>query len=69
VYERVEVLLISLRVQERIWKGVRSEAEKQKALSEFVREFDRRWRERTVCAPAYLTRVCSNGSPAGSNET
>lgn len=61
VYERVELQLLSMRIQKRIVAGAESEAEEQKAFEEFVAEFNERWRGRTVCAPAYVTAHCSNG--------
>jgi hypothetical protein len=61
VHERVELELISIRIQERIVRDVRSRAEEQKALRDFVAEFNQRWRSRTVCASQYVIDKCSNG--------
>lgn len=68
VNERVEVQMLSARLQwrlsRRIAKETNSKSEEQRAFSEFVTEFIARWRGRTVCAPDYATARCSN-SPAG----
>jgi hypothetical protein len=67
VYERVELQLLSLRLQRRIVGRIEREArnphEEQQALKEFVAEFNEKWRARTVCAPRYATERCSNGPP------
>jgi hypothetical protein len=63
IYERVELQLLVARLQRRVVAGVKSEAEKQKAFSEFLDEFNERWRARTVCAPEHVTVRCSNGPP------
>lgn len=69
VYERVELQVLSeriqLRVQRRIDRETRTPAEEQKAVNEFVDEFNERWRSRTVCALEYVTGRCSNGAAAG----
>ncbi len=66
VYERVEIQLLSTRLQSRLrrelGKGVTRKSE-QRAFEEFVKEFTERWRARTVCAPRYATERCSNGPP------
>lgn len=65
VRERVEVQLLSERLQRRIGARIereaRNPAEEQRAWSEFVKEFAAKWRSRTVCAPAFVTDRCSNG--------
>ncbi len=61
VRERVELQLLSTRIQGRIEAGARNESEEQEAFSEFLAEYNQRWRGRTVCAPEYVTRLCSNG--------
>lgn len=67
VFERVEVEMlaerIQVRLQRRIEREARNEYEEQKAFEEFVKEFNERWRSRTVCAPVYATERCSNGPP------
>lgn len=64
LYERVRLQILSTLLQERLQqmipKGAGLKAE-QKFFSEFVKEFNERWRARTVCAPQYLTERCSNG--------
>jgi hypothetical protein len=65
VNERVEIQLLSTRLQGQIGLEIerqsRNESEEKRAWSEFVAEFQERWRGRTVCAPAYATDRCSNG--------
>ncbi|HWA53875.1 MAG TPA: SurA N-terminal domain-containing protein [Solirubrobacterales bacterium] len=61
VRDRVEVQMLSQRIEERIVLGIDSEAAAQKAFSRFVVEYEKRWRSRTVCAPGYVTELCSNG--------
>jgi parvulin-like peptidyl-prolyl isomerase len=66
VDERVELQLLSTRIQERVLRGVRGPRASQKALQEFVDAYMKRWRARTVCAPEYATERCLNGPlPAG----
>ena len=60
VRERIEIQILSEKIQARVVLGL-SEAEAQKAFSRFVKEYDARWRGRTVCAPDYITERCSNG--------
>jgi len=61
VHERVELQLLSARIQRRIEKRIRSKSEEQKVFREFVAQFTQKWRARTVCAPAYVTSRCTNG--------
>lgn len=63
VYERVELQVLSIRLQRRIVAGAASDKEKQAAFSEFLDEFNARWRARTVCAPEHASERCSNGPP------
>lgn len=60
VRELVELQLLSTRIQRRILAGADGEAERRKVHDEFVAEFSERWRSRTVCAPEYVTKLCSN---------
>ena len=68
VNERVEIQMLSTRLQRRLSRQVRKEtsskSEEQRAFSEFVAEFQESWRGRTVCAPDYATPRCSNGPAA-----
>lgn len=61
VKERVEIQLLSERIQDRVAAGIGSEAGVQKAFAKFVSEYEVRWRSRTVCAPGYVIDRCSNG--------
>jgi hypothetical protein len=65
VYGRVELQVLSTRVQARLKRqiGHVSRREEQRAFTKFVKEFEERWRSRTVCAPDYVTERCSNGAP------
>ena len=70
VYDRVEIQILSLQLQERLQALIEREArnprEEQRAFTEFIEEFNERWRARTVCVPAYATARCSNGAPPAS---
>jgi hypothetical protein len=66
VYERVELQILSARIGERVLSGAKGEAEEEEAFTEFLDEFNARWRARTVCAPELATRYCSNGPASGS---
>ena len=61
VRERVEIQILSMRIQERIVRKATSESGVQKAFSAFVVAYGERWRARTVCAAEYVTTRCSNG--------
>ena len=60
---RVEIQMLSTRIQERITAGLTSGVSVEKAFPKFVDEYEERWRSRTVCAPGYVTVRCSNGPP------
>jgi hypothetical protein len=69
VNERVEIQVIATRLQHRLVRQFRREGKtsrkaEQRAFTEFVQEFNAKWRARTVCAPRYATERCSNGPPA-----
>jgi SurA-like protein len=64
VRERVRVQILVTRIQRRITRRADTEADQQEAFSEFVVEYERRWRARTVCAQGFVTVRCSNGPPA-----
>ncbi len=68
VNERVEIQMLSTRLQRRLVSRIDSEtttrSERQRAFARFIAEFQKKWRGRTVCAPDYVTSRCSNG-PAG----
>lgn len=67
IRERVELQMLSLRLQRRIQarteREARNRSEEQQALREWVEEFMEKWRARTVCAPEYAIERCSNGPP------
>jgi hypothetical protein len=60
VRERVKLQILSEKIQVRVVLGL-SKAEAQRAFSRFVKEYGTRWQGRTVCAPGYVTKRCSNG--------
>ncbi len=61
IRDRIEEQILSTRIQERVAAGLSGRSE-EKAFSKFVREYEQRWRNRTVCAPEYVLDRCSNGS-------
>lgn len=61
VRDRVELQMFSERVQERIVVGLASAKSRQEAFAKFVKEYEERWRVRTVCATGHVTVRCSNG--------
>jgi hypothetical protein len=61
VRDRVEVQMFSELVQERILAGLTSAKSRQEALTKFVKEYEERWRAKTVCAAGYVIVRCSNG--------
>jgi hypothetical protein len=63
VRERVELQLLSTAIQRQVVRGAGGEAATQKAFSDFVDAYSKRWRARTVCAPEYTIDRCSNGPP------
>ncbi len=60
IVERVEVQILAEHISANIAPGLGKKAT-QKAFSKFVTEYNERWRSRTVCAPGYITELCSNG--------
>jgi hypothetical protein len=68
VNERVEIEMLSVRLQRvlsrRFAKETSSKSEERRVFEEFIAEFEKRWRGRTVCAPDYATVRCSNGPAA-----
>lgn len=61
VRDRVELQMLSDRIQEVIVAGQTSAKAKQEAFDKFIREYVERWRARTVCAAGHVTVRCSNG--------
>ncbi len=41
-------------------KAILASQNQQKALDEFVKSFQKKWREKTACAKAYVTQDCEN---------
>jgi hypothetical protein len=65
VTERIEIQVLSERIQERVVAGLGSEASRQKAFTKFVSEYEVRWKARTVCAEGFVTARCSNSRAPG----
>jgi hypothetical protein len=63
VNERVELQLLTTRIQERVARGVTGVHQTQEKFKEFVDAYLERWRARTVCAAAFAVDRCSNGPP------
>jgi hypothetical protein len=61
VYYRVELQLLSTQIEERISRDTWNQKEAHKKLVAFVATYKKRWRSRTVCAPRYAIKRCSNG--------
>jgi hypothetical protein len=63
VDERVRLQLLANRIQERVARQATGSV--QAAFKRFVEEFRKRWKARTVCAPRFVTSLCSNSPPSG----
>jgi SurA-like protein len=61
VRDRVEVQMLSEQIQVTIVAGLTSARSRQRAFGKFVKEYEERWRARTVCASGHVTVRCSNG--------
>lgn len=61
IRDRVELEMFSERIQEAIAAGQTSAKATQEAFTKFVKEYEERWRARTVCAAGHVTVCCSNG--------
>ncbi|HEX3735519.1 MAG TPA: hypothetical protein VHU86_10270 [Solirubrobacterales bacterium] len=62
--ERVKLQLLARLIEDRITRGIHGYAAQQEAFSKFVKDYSKRWKARTVCAPRYATGRCSNGPSA-----
>lgn len=60
---RVELQLLSTRIQEKVARGVTGFRQTQKKFQKFVNAYMERWRARTVCAAEFATDRCSSGPP------
>ena len=61
VDERVELQLLSVRIQERVARGVAGVRQAQAKFKAFVDAYTERWRARTVCVAEFAIDRCSNG--------
>lgn len=57
---RVELNLLSQRIQKRVAAGHRSASSKQRALSRFVKGFKAKWQAQTYCAAQYAVKDCGH---------
>ncbi len=57
---RVELNLLSERIQKHVVAGHRSPSSQQRALSQFVKAFKARWEARTYCASEYDAEDCGH---------
>jgi SurA-like protein len=64
VHERVEIQILSTKIQERIVAGFTSNSARQKAFEKFITEYEETWRARTVCAPEYVVAERCSNAPA-----
>jgi hypothetical protein len=64
IHERVELQVLSTRIQERIASSAHTQAGQRRAFAKFAATYKRRWRSRTVCTPGYMVAErCRNGAP------
>jgi len=64
VAERVKVQLLSQAIQTRASQEAAPQPTAQeKAFGKFVQAYQKKWRARTVCAPAYAIDQCSSAPP------
>jgi hypothetical protein len=57
---RVELNLLSVKIQKRVVAGHRSAASKRHALSRFVKSFKVKWQAQTYCAAEYDVKDCGH---------
>lgn len=57
---RVELNLLSQRIQRRVTAGHHSASSKQRALSHFVKAFKAKWQAQTYCAAQYAVADCGH---------
>jgi hypothetical protein len=63
VHGRVQLQMLSARIQERIASRAHTNQGRQRAFKKFVIAYQRRWRSRTVCAQGYVVAErCSNAA-------
>jgi hypothetical protein len=57
------VLAVHRKLEARAAARSLSTAQRQQALNEFAREYERKWRARTDCAPGYVVPICRQYTP------
>jgi hypothetical protein len=57
---RVELNLLSQRIQRRVTAGEHSARKKHQALARFVQQFKEKWTAQTYCATQYATKDCGH---------
>ena len=65
VTERIEVQILSNRIQEKVAAEAPKKDPGQKSFTKFLTDFHHRWKFRTVCAPDLVVEQCSNGESSG----
>jgi hypothetical protein len=60
---RVQVDLLSTRIRRHVTQGAATPEERQARIDEFVVEFRRKWRARTVCRAPWVTPDCGGKAP------
>jgi hypothetical protein len=65
VTERIEVQILSQRIQEKVAAEAPKKDPGQKSFTKFLTDFHHRWKSRTVCAPDLVVEQCSNGESSG----
>ncbi len=61
VRERIALQILSTRIQLRVLRSPAGRKNPRQTLADFIADYTKRWRSRTVCAPAYATERCANG--------
>jgi hypothetical protein len=73
VHERLRTQVLAQKLTADIQGSAHGSTAGQKKLETFVRDFQKRWREKTDCRKGYVVTLCSNGpqppSPTSSSAT
>ena len=65
IRSRVQIDLLSTRIRRQVTDDAATPEEEQERLDEFVREFRRKWRARTVCREPWVAPACGNQASRG----
>jgi hypothetical protein len=63
IRSRIQADLLSTRIRRQVTAGAATPEEQQQRLDEFVVEFRRKWRARTVCRDPWVTPDCGGQAP------